>query len=128
MTTSACCIKLHWTGGDLGVDVVLDCSGVYSRAEGEAYLAAGAKKVLFAHPGGNDLDAAIVFGVRTTIHSSMNDQQVIDVYHQDLRRIRAASQSIVPVDTKLGRLASRASFRSFVIVLKRATCVCRRST
>lgn len=40
-------------------------------------------------------------GTITTIHSSMNDQQVIDAYHDDLRRTRAASQSIIPVDTKL---------------------------
>ncbi|MEO0888706.1 MAG: glyceraldehyde 3-phosphate dehydrogenase NAD-binding domain-containing protein, partial [Pseudomonadota bacterium] len=39
-------------------------------------------------------------GTITTIHSSMNDQQVIDAYHNDLRRTRAASQSIIPVDTK----------------------------
>ena len=31
----------------------------------------------------------------------MNDQPVIDSYHPDLRRTRAASQSIIPVDTKL---------------------------
>ncbi|CAM5184762.1 D-erythrose-4-phosphate dehydrogenase [Alishewanella longhuensis] len=31
----------------------------------------------------------------------MNDQQVIDAYHPDLRRTRAASHSIIPVDTKL---------------------------
>lgn len=40
-------------------------------------------------------------GTITTIHSSMHDQQVIDTYHPDLRRSRAASQSIIPVDTKL---------------------------
>ncbi|CAH0524628.1 erythrose-4-phosphate dehydrogenase [Vibrio hippocampi] len=40
-------------------------------------------------------------GTITTIHSAMNDQQVIDAYHNDLRRTRAASQSIIPVDTKL---------------------------
>lgn len=40
-------------------------------------------------------------GTITTIHSSMNDQQVIDAYHPDLRRTRAASHSIIPVDTKL---------------------------
>ncbi len=40
-------------------------------------------------------------GTITTIHSAMNDQQVIDAYHGDLRRTRAASQSIIPVDTKL---------------------------
>ncbi|WP_199611420.1 erythrose-4-phosphate dehydrogenase [Flocculibacter collagenilyticus] len=48
-----------------------------------------------------------VFGVQsgtiTTIHASMHDQQVIDAYHPDLRRTRAASQSIIPVDTKLAR-------------------------
>ncbi|CAH9053341.1 D-erythrose-4-phosphate dehydrogenase [Pseudoalteromonas holothuriae] len=42
-------------------------------------------------------------GAITTIHASMNDQQVIDAYHSDLRRTRAASQSIIPVDTKLAR-------------------------
>ena len=40
-------------------------------------------------------------GTITTIHSSMHDQQVIDAYHSDLYRTRAASQSIIPVDTKL---------------------------
>ncbi len=40
-------------------------------------------------------------GTITTIHSAMNDQQVIDAYHSDLRRTRAASESIIPVDTKL---------------------------
>lgn len=40
-------------------------------------------------------------GAITTIHASMHDQQVIDAYHKDLRRTRAASQSIIPVDTKL---------------------------
>jgi len=40
-------------------------------------------------------------GTITTIHSSMHDQQVIDAYHPDLRRARAAGHSIIPVDTKL---------------------------
>ncbi|MCC8368037.1 erythrose-4-phosphate dehydrogenase [Xenorhabdus sp. PB61.4] len=126
---------------ELGIDIVLDCTGKYGeRIDGEAHLASGAKKVLFAHPGGNDLDATVVYGVNhellsaedcivsnascttnciipiikvlddafniesgtvTTIHASMNDQPVIDAYHSDLRRTRAASQSIIPVDTKL---------------------------
>ncbi|GGI78636.1 erythrose-4-phosphate dehydrogenase [Shewanella gelidii] len=45
----------------------------------------------------------VTSGAITTIHSSMNDQQVIDAYHDDLRRTRAAGQSIIPVDTKLAR-------------------------
>jgi D-erythrose 4-phosphate dehydrogenase len=43
----------------------------------------------------------VLSGTITTIHSSMHDQQVIDAYHTDLRLTRAASQSIIPVDTKL---------------------------
>ncbi len=126
---------------DLEVDIVLDCTGVYgSRDDGLQHIAAGAKKVLFSHPGGSDIDNTVIYGVNhesllpehtivsngscttncivpvikvlddafgiesgsiTTIHSSMNDQQVIDAYHPDLRRTRAASQSIIPVDTKL---------------------------
>jgi len=46
------------------------------------------------------------FGIRngtmTTIHSAMNDQPVLDAYHNtDLRKTRAAFQSIIPVDTGL---------------------------
>jgi len=43
-------------------------------------------------------------GTITTIHSAMNDQPVLDAYHHtDLRKTRAASQSIIPVDTALAR-------------------------
>lgn len=43
-------------------------------------------------------------GAITTIHSAMNDQPVIDAYHHtDLRKTRAASQSVIPVDTALAR-------------------------
>jgi D-erythrose 4-phosphate dehydrogenase len=41
-------------------------------------------------------------GTISTIHSNMNDQPVLDAYHHtDLRKTRAASQSIIPVDTAL---------------------------
>ena len=40
-------------------------------------------------------------GSVTTIHSAMNDQSVIDSFHSDLRRARAAGESIIPVDTRL---------------------------
>ncbi len=41
-------------------------------------------------------------GVITTIHSAMNDQPVLDAYHHtDLRKTRAAMNSIIPVDTGL---------------------------
>lgn len=43
-------------------------------------------------------------GVITTLHSAMNDQPMIDAYHHtDLRKTRAAIQSIIPVDTALAR-------------------------
>jgi erythrose-4-phosphate dehydrogenase len=49
-----------------------------------------------------------LFGIEsgsiTTIHSAMNDQPVLDAYHHtDLRKTRAAGQSIIPVDTALAR-------------------------
>lgn len=43
----------------------------------------------------------IISGTVTTIHAAMHDQNVVDSWHKDLRRSRAASQSIIPVDTKL---------------------------
>lgn len=47
-------------------------------------------------------------GIITTIHSVMNDQPVIDAYHHtDLRKTRAASQSIIPVDTGLAEGVGR---------------------
>ena len=46
----------------------------------------------------------IEYGAMTTIHSAMNDQPVIDAYHQtDLRLTRSALQSIIPVDTGLAK-------------------------
>ena len=46
-------------------------------------------------------------GMTTTIHSAMNDQPVIDAYHSDLRRTRAAIQSIIPVETGLAKGITR---------------------
>jgi D-erythrose 4-phosphate dehydrogenase len=47
-------------------------------------------------------------GTITTIHSAMNDQPVLDAYHHtDLRKTRAASQSIIPVDTELAKGVER---------------------
>ncbi|WP_035572196.1 type I glyceraldehyde-3-phosphate dehydrogenase [Halomonas halocynthiae] len=51
---------------------------------------------------------SIEHGVTTTIHSAMNDQPVIDAYHQtDLRLTRSAMHSIVPVDTSLAKGINR---------------------
>ena len=54
-------INLPW--GELGVDVVLECTGFYcSKAKSQAHIDAGAKKVVISAPAGNDLPT-VVFGV-----------------------------------------------------------------
>ncbi len=55
-----------------------------------------------------DQALGIESGVITTIHSAMNDQPVLDGYHHtDLRKTRASSQSIIPVDTGLAQGVGR---------------------
>jgi glyceraldehyde 3-phosphate dehydrogenase len=45
----------------------------------------------------------IVRGHMTTIHSFTNDQNLLDVFHKDLHRARAATQSIIPTTTGAAR-------------------------
>jgi glyceraldehyde 3-phosphate dehydrogenase len=134
--------ELPWAA--LGVDVVLECTGLFTTKEkASAHLRGGAKKVLISAPGGKDVDATIVYGVNhttlkasdtvisnascttnclaplvkalhdkigvvtglmTTIHSYTNDQVLTDVYHEDLRRARSATMSMIP--TKTGAAAA----------------------
>jgi len=134
--------QLPW--GELGIDVVLECTGLFtSKAKASAHLKAGAKKVVISAPGGKDVDATVVYGVNhqtlkalhtvisnascttnclvplvkplhdrigvvnglmTTVHAYTNDQVLIDVYHEDLRRARSATMSMIP--TKTGAAAA----------------------
>jgi glyceraldehyde 3-phosphate dehydrogenase len=134
--------ELPWK--ELGVDVVLECTGLFTTKEkASAHLKAGARKVLISAPGGSDVDATVVYGVNhqrlragdtvvsnascttnclapvamalhealgissglmTTVHSYTNDQVLTDVYHEDLRRARSATQSMIP--TKTGAAAA----------------------
>jgi glyceraldehyde 3-phosphate dehydrogenase len=54
--------KLPW--GQLGVDIVLECTGLFtSKARASGHIAGGAKKVIISAPGEKDVDATVVYGV-----------------------------------------------------------------
>ncbi len=129
--------NLPW--GDMGVDIVLESTGVFRKREQiEKHITAGAKKVLLSVPAKDEIDATVVLGVNddilkpedkiisnascttncfapvakvlndkfgvvkglmTTIHAYTNDQSVLDMPHSDLRRARAAAESIIPTTT-----------------------------
>ena len=130
--------KLPWK--KLGIDVVLECSGVFSDYEGaKKHLTAGAKKVIISAPCKSKEVKSLVLGVNeakydakkddvvsmvscttnclapmakvlhdnfgiakgfmSTIHSYTNDQRILDLPHQDLRRARAAALNIIPTST-----------------------------
>ena len=135
--------KLPWKA--LGIDVVLECSGVFTSKESAmSHINAGAKKVIISAPASN-VDATIVQGVNnnslkknhdiisngscttnclapvamildktfkiesgfmTTIHSYTGDQRTVDQNHNDLRRARAASESMIPTSTGAAKALS----------------------
>ena len=102
---------LPW--GEIGVDVVLECTGFYtSKAKSQAHIDAGAKKVVISAascttnclaPMADALNkyAPIQSGIMTTVHAFTGDQMVLDGPHRkgDLRRARAAAVNIVPNST-----------------------------
>jgi glyceraldehyde 3-phosphate dehydrogenase len=45
-------------------------------------------------------------GLMTTIHSYTNDQRILDVFHSDLRRARAAAINIIPTTTGAARMVT----------------------
>ena len=66
--------SLPWA--ELNVDVVLECTGLFtSKEKAGAHIEAGCKKVVISAPGGKDVDATIVYGVNHGVLTS--DAQVI---------------------------------------------------
>src|SRR5579862_856370 len=61
--------KVPW--GAAGVDYVLECTGLFtSKAKASAHLKGGANKVVISAPGGEDVDATIVYGVNHQVLKS----------------------------------------------------------
>ena len=54
-----------------------------------------------------DDNFGIVKGLMTTIHSYTNDQQILDKSHKDLRRARAAGESIIPTSTGAAKAVAK---------------------
>jgi len=68
--------KLPW--GELGVEVVFECTGLFrTRDTAGKHIEGGAKKVILSAPGGKDIDATIVYGVNhdilTTEHAIISN-------------------------------------------------------
>jgi len=137
--------KIPWR--DLGVEIVIESTGLFTDAtKAAAHLEGGVKKVIISAPAKNE-DITIVLGVNedsyqpdkhniisnascttnciapvvkvlhqsfgvtkglmTTIHAYTNDQRLLDTFHRDLRRARAAALNIVPTTTGAARAVTQ---------------------
>ena len=91
--------KLPW--GELGVDYVLECTGLFtSKAKAGAHLKGGAKRVVISAPGGDDVDATIVYGV---------NHGVLKRSHTVISNASCTTNCLAPVAKVLQRQASASS-------------------
>jgi glyceraldehyde 3-phosphate dehydrogenase len=80
-------LETNW--GDLGVDVVLECSGAFtSKEKAMVHIQQGAKKVLISAPGEKDVDATIVYGV---------NHQVLKASDQVVSNASCTTNCLAPV-------------------------------
>ena len=78
---------LPW--GEMGVDIVMECTGLFaSREKASAHLAAGAKKVLISAPAGKDVDASVVYGV---------NHDVLRAEHQIVSNASCTTNCLAPL-------------------------------
>ncbi|MBK1734142.1 type I glyceraldehyde-3-phosphate dehydrogenase [Halorhodospira abdelmalekii] len=78
---------LPW--GQLGVDVVMECTGLFTTKEAAgAHLKAGAKKVVISAPGGKDVDATVVYGV---------NQQTLSASHEVISNASCTTNCLAPM-------------------------------
>ena len=88
--TLLCCPQINdlpW--GELGVDIVLECTGAFSdRVTAEQHLQQGAAKVLFSQPAQTDVDATVVYGI--------NHQDLL-AEHRIVSNASCTTNGIVPV-------------------------------
>jgi glyceraldehyde 3-phosphate dehydrogenase len=85
-------LETNW--GDLGVDVVLECSGAFtSKEKAMVHIQQGAKKVIISAPGGKDVDATIVYGV---------NHQVLKSTDQVISNASCTTNCLAPVLDSVG--------------------------
>ncbi len=79
--------ELPW--GDLGADVVLECTGFFAnKTKASAHLDAGAKKVVISAPAGTDIDATIVYGV---------NENTLKAEHQIISNASCTTNCLAPL-------------------------------
>ena len=78
--------QLPW--GELGVDVVLECTGIFTkRADAAKHIAAGARKVLISAPSG-DADQTVVYGV---------NHDMLEAGHEVVSNASCTTNCLAPV-------------------------------